>query len=156
MKYIQILEKKVIERTNGVPYLVRWNIFGLGKDSQFFSVKVHNILISDDACMHDHPWPFLSIILKNGYKETAEWTSRCNPGKKWSEPEWDNKSCMWVAHKKFKPGNMLYRPPHWTHKLEIDKPCWTLVFTFRKVRTWGFCTPKGWIQWRKYSREKDC
>lgn len=153
MKYIQLLEKKVIHRGNGVRYLVRWNLFGLGKDSSFFSIKIHNILVSDDACMHDHPWAFLSIILKGGYKET---TVLKNIDRDYHISDYDVKSCMHTISKQFKAGNILYRPPHWIHKLEIDKPAWTLVFTFMKVKKWGFFTQKGWIPWNKYSKEKDC
>lgn len=159
MKYFQFFQKKVIQRTKDVPYLIRWNIFGIGKDSSFFSIKVHNILISDDACMHDHPWAFLSIILKGGYVETAHIEHIKYPmNSSWKALQFDEKSRMWTVTRKFGAGAILYRPANWSHKLEIDpeKTAWTLVFTFRKIKKWGFFTPKGWLPWNKYSKEKDC
>lgn len=154
-KYIQIFEKKVIERTAGVPYLIRWNLLGLGKDSCIFSIKIHKILISDDACIHDHPWAFLSIILWGGYTETAVYTFGNHS---WGIPHADEKSQKWVVTKSFGRGSILWRPANWKHKLDINpkKPATTLVFTFRKTKKWGFFTTKGWIPWYQYSKEKDC
>lgn len=155
MKHIQIFQKKVIERTAGVPYLIRWNLFGLGEDSNLFSIKVHKILQSDDECMHDHPWAFVSIILKGGYTEITKRNEEAYK-RGFVNPEWDKKSILVVLSKKILPGAILYRPAYWVHKLKIDQPAWTLVFTFRKIKSWGFFTKAGFIDWKKYSRERDC
>lgn len=173
MKYIQFLEKRIIKRRNNDPYLIRWTILGFGIDSSWFSIKLHNILISDDECLHNHPWAFLSIILKGGYREHTQhlpWTYRPSP--KWSNPVINDKNGFHIQHREFKAGSILFRPAHWSHRLELftglkekpeggyicnaPLPAWTLVFTFRKVQRWGFFTRKGWIPWWKYSEEKDC
>lgn len=73
MKYIQLFSKRIIKRRNNQPYLIRWTILGLGIDSSWFSIKVHNILMSDEECLHNHPWAFISIILKQGYREHVQW-----------------------------------------------------------------------------------
>ena len=125
-KYIQLFEKKIISRSKGVPYLIRWNIFGLGKDSSLFSMKVHNILVSDDACLHDHPWAFLSIILKGGYVETAHVEHMKNPDSKgWKDLKFDEKSRFWTMTRKFEAGDVLYRPANWAHN--PIKP-WTVMW----------------------------
>lgn len=158
MKHIQLFQKKVIERNHGIPYLIRWNLFGLGRDSSLFSIKVHKILVSDDACMHDHPWAFLSVILKGGYIETANAADVQAGENGWTYSRFCRKSRMMTTWKYINPGSIIYRPANWAHRLDIDpeNPCWTLVFTFRKVKTWGFFTPGGWKHWSRYSKDRDC
>ena len=58
--------KRVIENEAGDPYLVRWSLDA----GRFGSVKLHHILRSDDdRDLHDHPWSFVSVILRGGYWE---------------------------------------------------------------------------------------
>lgn len=174
MKYFQFLDKRIIKRRNNEPYLIRWTILGFGIDSSWFSIKLHNILISDEECLHNHPWAFISIILKGGYTEHTKalpWSYKLS---KWSRPVISEKNGFHVQHKTFKAGSILFRPAHWSHRLELGKtlsskpsldsngfveypiPTWTLVFTFRKIQRWGFFTKHGWIPHWKYAEEKDC
>lgn len=45
-------------------YLRRWYLF----KSKYFNIMLHNIRRSDDdPDPHDHPWGFVSVILRNGY-----------------------------------------------------------------------------------------
>lgn len=172
MKYFQLFDKRIIKRRNDQPYLIRWTILGFGIDSSWFSIKLHNILISDEECLHNHPWAFISIILKGGYREHTRalpWSYKLS---KWSVPVMSEKNMFHVQHKEFRRGNILFRPAHWAHRLELYNtlipspdgqgfitkpiPAWTLVFTFRKTQRWGFFTKKGWIPHWKYSESKDC
>ncbi len=155
MKYIQFLNKKVIERKTGIPYLVRWNLFGIGEDSKYFSVKLHKILISDDECLHDHPWWFISIILKGSY---TEWRF-CTEEEYYNETQfhkWDAKAERFTKGYNYTAGTILIRPAWWPHRLEVIKPVYTLVFTFKKIRKWGFFTRNGWKHWRLYNNDTDC
>ena len=120
--------KVIIRREDGEPYLVRWNLVQL----RWFTIKLHKILKSDDACLHDHPWSFLSIILRGGYVEHTEDAA-------------GNRRVR-LCH----PYSILFRPAEWRHRLEIYQTCWTLVFTSRRVRQWGFWTRTGWIEWFRY------
>lgn len=53
---------------------------------------------------------------------------------------------------------MARRWPRWSlirrranalHRLVLDRPVWTLVWSGPKVREWGFDIPgKGWTHWR--------
>lgn len=115
-----------IKDANGPIYLIRYSLLTL----PWFSIKLHKILMSDDDCMHDHPWSFISIILWGGYAEHT-------PKRK----------------KLYGVGSILWRPNPWIHKLEIFQPATTLVITFKKVRLWGFITPSGWKPWYEYIRE---
>ena len=176
MKYFQFLDKRIIKRRGNVPYLIRWTIIGFGVDSSWFSIKLHNILISDEECLHNHPWTFISIILKGGYTEHTKHLPWAYNKAGWSDPVISEKNGFHVQHKTFKAGSILYRPAHWSHRLQLPNrlvplmagvlngdickekpiPVWTLVFTFRKTQRWGFFTKTGWIPNWKYSEEKDC
>jgi hypothetical protein len=158
-KWFQFNKRIVIRREDGVPYLIRRTLVSFGT---WFSIKYHQILVSDEACMHDHPWAFLTIILKGGY---YEWTpkSQIDSGEYIDSQfsitgEYEN--CNW-----HKPGSIMYRPAKWQHRLELQKdsnkglqiiPAHTLVFTFKVNRDWGFITKHGWIFWKNYNKDRHC
>lgn len=127
------MKKTIIQREDGKDYLIRWTLF----TCRWFSIKLHKILISDDDCLHDHPWAFISILLKGSYIE--------------------HRRIGYIDYKKkYRAGNILYRHLHSIHRLEIDKPVTSLVITFRKKKTWGFYTKKGWVHWREYKTTGAC
>lgn len=155
-----VIERRLGDKDNGInaPYLVRWTILGC----PWFSIKIHRILASDEDCLHDHPWHFLSIILWGGYfEETPAW-------ERWTETavlsSLDAKDRMVVAEisknkKWYRPGSVLWRPaPRSIHRLELPPECsaTSLVITFKKTRQWGFFTKKGWVPWFKYSPQQRC
>jgi hypothetical protein len=142
---MKFLSKRIITRNDNEEYLIRWNIF----QCKWFSIKIHKIILSDDDCLHDHPWAFYSFILKGGYLEHSEEDIY----KDHTPQPWGSKKRK-VA-KYFKAGSLLYRPAEFKHKLEIEKPVWTLVLTLKKVRQWGFWTPKGFIPWFRYKQTGD-
>lgn len=155
-KWIQINKQIVIQRDDGIPYLIRRTLLSLGK---FFSIKYHQILQSDEACSHDHPWPFITIILSGGY---FEWTpkSQKENGEIISS-RLDVRGEVEVL-RYHAAGSIMYRPARWIHKVELKLdgkklvPAKTLVFTGRVVRDWGFFTEGGWIHWKKYDKKRDC
>src|SRR5688500_1549433 len=130
-------KKKIINRQDGEPYLIRWNLF----ECRFFSIKIHKILRSDPDCLHDHPWAFVSFILWGGYVEhTIKYKSSQNQITLLRE----------TKSKIIHPFSILYRPAKWAHRLEIHQPAITLVITTKKIRQWGFFTPLRWVHWTKY------
>ncbi|RKR83214.1 hypothetical protein BDD43_3416 [Mucilaginibacter gracilis] len=126
---MKLYKKKVIQRIDNKPYLIRYSLF----TCRWFAVKVHNIILSDFECQHDHPWAFVTILLKGGYVEYTQ-----------------------TGSKVYGRGSVLYRPAESLHRLEIHQPVWSLVITFKKVRQWGFLTPRGWIKWFDYSSTDSC
>lgn len=126
---MKFYKKTIITRGDGVPYLVRYSLFSC----KWFAIKIHNILTSDDDCLHDHPWAFITFLLSSGYFE-------------WFYEE--GRSTYWPAWRK--RWSILYRPADFRHKLEIDKPVWTFVITFKRIREWGFWNSKGFTPWFKY------
>jgi hypothetical protein len=173
-KWFQFNKRIVIYREDGIPYLIRRTLFSFGS---WFSIKYHQILVSDEACMHDHPWSFLTIILKGGY---YEWT----PQKQKDSGEYINSQFSITGENEnrywHKPGSIMYRPANWEHRLELkeSEQLWhvdrndgniflteipphtiiahTLVFTGKVVRDWGFITKNGWIFWKDYNRDRHC
>lgn len=115
---------------NGDPYMDRW-VLG----TPWFEIRLHHILRSDeDRDLHDHPWPFVSLILSGGYWEYRP--SRepfCGVNRQWRRP--------W---------SIAYRRAEDAHRLKLTRPVWTLVFTGPRRRAWGFYTRRGWVHWRDY------
>jgi hypothetical protein len=166
------MKKKIITRFDNKPYLIRWTLFNLG----FISCKVHKIILSDDSCLHDHPWAFISIILRGGYVEerVVKWTDFdynrsiiSEPGMKVTKVtidsyknflvDSDNNKLGLIEKKIYGVGSIIYRKAKDTHRLEVySQPAWTLVFTFKKTRMWGFFTNLGWLPWFKYNQENSC
>lgn len=156
MKFFK--RKKIITRDDNEPYLVRWNLF----ECRFFSIKIHRILKSDDNCLHDHPWAFLSIILKGGYVEdrVVKWhfTQHNEVVDEKTAVFYDESIDEWGERKKklYGAGSILFRRAKSVHRLEVYQPTTTLVITFRKIREWGFFGKRGWIPWYKYSNKNHC
>lgn len=92
------------------------------------SARIHHILRSDDArAFHDHPWSYISVILRGGYTEVT--------------PVYD-KSGLYKGEKRrwFSPGRILFRKYNSWHRLELDegKDAWTLFISFSYRQKWGF------------------
>lgn len=149
-KILGIIKKKVIQREDGKDYMIRYS---LPTGWLPFAIKIHKIILSDDHCLHDHPWTFYSFIIKGGYWEH---TPPVNQHKIDITKTYDGIESVkkWIA-----PGSFIKRPAHWIHRLEIpeDKPCWTFVITMKKNREWGFFTKSfGFLNWRNYNSEEHC
>lgn len=121
------LRREIISRA-GALHFQRY-----GFDCPWFGVYLHRILVHDkDKDPHDHPWPFLSLILFGGYVEkTPAGTFICTP-------------LTFVTHKADEPHQVV----------ELFGPTWTLVFRGRRRDTWGYHTDKGWVDHETYRREK--
>lgn len=149
---MRFYKKTIIYREDGKPYLIRYSLFSC----HWFAVKIHHIMLSDYDCLHDHPWNFISIILKGGYTEIRK---RFVAG--WKEDDFGNGN-LFIGHENYstlyKPGSVLYRKATDAHALYLPegKTAWTFVITFKKTRPWGFHTLTGWVPWRKYDTKQNC
>ena len=123
---------------NGTTYMKRWRFI----HTKAFGVRIHKIERSDqDRELHDHPFSFVSIILKGGYIEETV----------------DGRKTF------YGPGSILFRSADTLHRLDLVKtvpgvngtetPAWTFVIRGPERRQWGFLTPAGWIPaylWHKH------
>lgn len=131
---LKLFAKTVVGPTDN-PLLVRWILFRMPR----FGVYLHKLCRSDyDRALHDHPWPFISILLRGTYTEVHDQTI-------------DGKA-VFEFHKR---GSILIRPAEWRHRFVLDeaKPTWTLVIVGRRQRHWGFFLKDGWCWWRKHNHE---
>ncbi len=109
------------------------------------SARVHRILRSDDdRVFHDHPWSYLTIILKGGYWEVR--------------PQFD-KSGIYIRDDRrwHGPGSVLFRSAKSWHRLELPEgqTAWTLFITGRYQQGWGFLTsPSFKTPYRAYLAAK--
>lgn len=148
MKLFDYFADKLIERARKTPYfhlpgymerfwLIPYNRFNV-------AARVHHILRSDDdRAFHDHPWPYITIILRGGYTEVT--------------PIWDKSGIYKGIKRKYhKAGSILFRGAKTWHRLEVTKErtAWTLFITFKKKQSWGFLPePDMKVHYKKYLGE---
>jgi hypothetical protein len=131
------------------PYLLRWFVL---PRNPWLNIYLHKFLRDDDdRALHDHPWWFVSLMLWGCYRETRQ---RTLIGKGWESP--------YVESRVRGFGSIVYRPATTRHKVALKKdetgspiPCWTLVITGPKHRTWGFWCPKGFVPWHEFVDQTD-
>jgi hypothetical protein len=103
--------------------------------SRWFNIYLHHIPRPDeDRDPHDHPWSFVSVLLRGGYDEEVFNTKR--------ELIKTNKRKAFAIGKR--SGNVIHQITR------VDPNTWTLVFTSSRWRKWGFITKDGWVYWKTY------
>ena len=147
-KFLKFLEARgrkriVYDRIDNEPYLERYYLFLKDRENFPFNVFLHRFLKSDIDDLHDHPWPFATLILKGGY---YEWTPQFgSDGKKIGE------IARWCG-----PGSFRMAGAKSLHRLELDPSvtCWTLFMPGPKQRDWGFLVKNKWVQWEQYLKNR--
>lgn len=145
LKLLDRLGRKriVMDRVNNEPYLERYYLFLKDRDRFPFNVFLHKFLKSDPDDLHDHPWPYATIILKGGY---WEWT-----------PVFDHKGKKIAEFQHWRgPGHFRTCSASSYHRIELDPnvDCWTLFMPGPKQRDWGFLRKGEWIQHEKYLADR--
>jgi len=133
----------IMDRVDNQPYLERYYVFLRDREWFPFNIFVHKFLKSDTEDVHDHPWPFLTIILRGGY---YEWTPQFDSqGRKIAE------IARWYG-----PGSIRWASASQYHRVELDPDitCWTLFMPGIKTRDWGFLVKNKWVQWEQYLAQR--
>jgi hypothetical protein len=115
------------------PYLHRWYVI---PRNRFFNVYLHEFLRSDDdRALHDHPWFWLSFLLRGEYVEHTIAAGGIH------------------RRRRFRAGSMRVHSPWFAHRLEIEPgvACWTLFVTGPRLREWGFHCADFWRHWRDFT-----
>lgn len=137
------------------PYLIRRFLI---PRNRLLNIYLHKFVRSDDdRALHDHPWWFVSLVLKGGY--------------------WEHRGGRLIGVKSWRaPGSLAFRRPGELHRVELERtleyaspgtvwfepyvherPCWTLVVTGPRMRSWGFqCPRQGWVHWRRFEYRNGC
>lgn len=135
------------------PYVWRWRLFPEYKLLWWpmpFNIYLHKFWRSDDdRALHDHPWFNISMPLTVGYWEHVP-----------RDGDMQKTVVLWR-----KPFHLYVRTAETMHRIELSRtqeefcnchfctkeiPCWSLFFTGRKTRSWGFYCPKGWVYWENF------
>lgn len=114
----------LIRQSDGVAYLTRWWIV----KTPWFGVALHRMKGADArTTLHDHPWPFVSIVLRGGYTQR-----RLKPR---GMGVIERQHVRRINHLGLQDAHSI---------IELDRtPTWTLVFTGKQVRSWGFWEPSA-------------
>jgi len=121
------------DRDGQRPYLERYYLLLRERPDWFpCNLFLHHIRASDVEELHDHPWPWASLVLRGGYWEYTP------TGKHWR-----------------RPFSFLARSATSLHRIELDPeraggPTWTLFLVGPRVREWGFVANGRWVPWRDF------
>ena len=145
LKLLDRLGRKriVMDRVENEPYLERYYLFLRDRERFPFNVFLHKFLKSDPDDVHDHPWPYATLILKGGY---WEWIPHFDTvGRKTGEYQ------VWRG-----PGHFRVSKANSFHRIELDPDitAWTLFMPGPKQRDWGFLVRNKWVQWEQYLKQR--
>jgi hypothetical protein len=118
-------------------YLKRFRII----QTPWFGVYIHWIYSTDSGRdLHDHPWPFVSVLLRGWYTEQIATELAEN------RLFVTEHAVQWINRK---PATGLHRIT-WLSRTPIV----TLVFAGRRCREWGFMREDGvWVIAEKYFKQ---
>lgn len=123
-------------------YMRRWIL-----STPWFTVRLHKIMLSDKGPPHNHPWKFVSVILKGEYVEEL-----FHPFKVTSFGQVTLGEPRPLRRKAFKP---VYRSRTQFHRVLVKEPVWTLCLTSGAMlhngsARWGFMTHDGYVPWQQF------
>ena len=147
-KFFKTLEKAgrkriILDRASKEPYLERYYVFLKDRTWFPFNVFIHKFIKSDPDDVHDHPWPYATLILKGGYNE---WVPTFDEhGKKIGEV------CHWRG-----PGHFRICSANSYHRIEMVEgvAAWTMFMPGPQKREWGFLVKDKWIQNEQYFEQR--
>lgn len=122
--------RTIYDRDGVTPYMERYYLLFKDRPKWFpFNITLHKICRSDLPILHDHPWPYATIILKGGYIEHTKY-ERFFRG----------------------PGHIRFRSADDYHWIEVsdDEPSWSLFFMGKRCQEWGFLKDGEWVQYEQY------
>ena len=124
----------IMDRVDNEPYLERYYIFLKDRKRFPFNVFLHKFLKGDPDDVHDHPWPYATLILAGGY---YEWI-----------PQFNEDGKLNCEVRKWRgPGHFRICSPNSYHRIELKEgvTAWTLFMPGPQRREWGFWVNNEWI-----------
>jgi len=110
------------------PYLTRWCLI-----TPLGSIRLHKWMgPDDDRHLHNHPWNFVTFVLKGGYKDIHR----------------EGEDVLMAPSVKYRPAN------HFHTVRPLVTPTWTLIITGPKIQRWGFDVDGVLWEIRKYFKKK--
>jgi hypothetical protein len=133
----------IMDRKDQEPYLERYYLLFNTRKHFPFNLFLHKFLKGDPDDVHDHPWPYATLILKGGY---YEWIPEFNSlGQKIGE----------IRHWRG-PGSFRTAKANTYHRVELKEgvTAWTLFMPGPHKREWGFLVNNKWIHNEQYLVER--
>lgn len=133
----------VLDRVNEEPYLERYYLFLKDRKMFPFNIFLHHFLKSDPDDVHDHPWNYITVVVKGGY---WEWLPQFN-----SDGLRMGEMAVWRG-----AGHIRRCKAESYHRIELDPgvDCWTIFIPGVQRREWGFLTRNGlnntWVPFNEY------
>jgi hypothetical protein len=147
-KFFQLLEKLdrkriILDRVSKEPYLERYYIFLKYRKHFPFNIFLHKFLKGDPDDVHDHPWPFATLIIKGGY---------------WEYKPVFNSLGEQIGGKRFwcKPGSLRFSSACSYHRIELEPAveCWTIFIPGPQLKEWGFLVGNKWVPNEQYLQSR--
>lgn len=129
----------IMDRVENEPYLERYYMFLKDRKRFPFNVFLHKFLKGDPDDVHDHPWPYATLILKGGY---YEWI-----------PQFNTDGTTSCEIRKWRgPGHFRICNSTSYHRIELKEgvTAWTLFMPGPQRQEWGFLVNNEWIHNKKY------
>jgi hypothetical protein len=143
-KFFSFLEKHdrkriIMDRQCNDPLLTRYYLFLKDRKRFPFNAFLHKFHKGDPGDVHDHPWPYFTLILKGGY---YEWVPKVN-----SKKEMIGEIRHWRG-----PGHFRFCSANSYHRIELKEGVtpWTLFMPGPQRQEWGFLVDNTWIHNDKY------
>ena len=139
MKVLTGIRRRLTLTHDGKRFLDRW---GLAHD-RIGGFYIHHIEGPDPGLdLHDHPWSFITIVLRGGYVHNYA-------------PVRDDGTLDFVRLAAVGTGinhRVARMPLDIAHRIVLVRPggAWTLVLRGPTRRVWGFYPPTGRVPWDVY------
>jgi len=132
----------IMDRQCNEPLLTRYYLFLKDRKSFPFNVFLHKFHKGDPGDVHDHPWPYATLILAGGY---YEYTPNFEYGQMVSETK------HWRG-----PGHFRLCGANSYHRIELKEGVtpWTLFMPGPQKQEWGFLVNNKWIHNDNYLEER--
>jgi len=124
-----------------------------GFETRWLGVFLHRIAGPDPVLdLHDHPWPFVSLILWGGYDEEVAEARRASSHADRAEIlDLPGHRAPRGFKRTWRVGTVHRLRLTEAHRITHVRPrTWTLLVRGPKSRPWGFYQPDGWVDYRAY------
>lgn len=132
----------IMDRQCNEPLLTRYYLFLKDRKRFPFNIFLHKFHKGDPGDVHDHPWPYFTLILAGGY---YEWVPKFANGIMIGEIQ------MWRG-----PGHFRFCGSTSYHRIELKEGVtpWTLFMPGPQTREWGFLVKNKWIHNDNYLEQR--
>ena len=144
LKLLEKLGRKriIMDRQYNEPLLTRYYLFLKERKHFPFNIFLHKFHKGDPGDVHDHPWPYFTLILAGGYYE-------------WTPKMWNGCKAGYERHWRG-PGHFRFCSATSYHRIELKPGItpWTLFIPGPHKREWGFLVKNKWIHNELYLHNK--